>query len=136
MRTTLLLPLLLGLPLVFSSCETAGPAERDGTMLGAMAGAGLGAVIGNNVNGMNSRQGAVAGAVVGGLVGSQSGRQRDEINTLRGQAHTTIVQVRNRNGSTTPVMLRQTGPNTWQGPRGETYNGFPTQEQLRKVYAI
>jgi len=136
MRNIVFPALLLGLPLAFTGCETAGPAQQSGTLLGAAGGAGLGAIIGNNVNGMNAAQGALAGAAVGGLVGNQMGRQRDEINTLRTQQNATVIQVRNRNGSTTPVTLRQIGPNTWQGPRGEIYNGFPSQAQLRDLYAI
>ena len=135
MRSTLLSSLLLTLPLVFSSCETAGPAERRGTMLGAAGGAGLGAIVGNNVSGMNSAQGALAGAAVGGFVGNRTGRQRDEINTLRDQQHTIVVDVRNSDGTVTPVMIRQIGPNRFQGPQGEIYTSFPTPAQLARRYA-
>ena len=61
---------------------------------------------------------------------------RDGVLTLRSQGHTTVIQVRNSKGSTTPVMLRQIGPNTCQGPRGEIYYGFPIRAQLRALYAM
>ncbi len=104
-------------------------------MLGAAGGAGLGAIVGNNVKGMNSWQGALAGAAVGGLVGNRMGAQKDEINTVRAQQHTTTIYVRNDDGSRTPVMIRQLGPHSFQGPRGEIYDSFPTQSQLARRYA-
>ncbi|MEI9896453.1 MAG: YMGG-like glycine zipper-containing protein [Chthoniobacter sp.] len=136
MRTKIFCSLLLTASLGFTGCETAGPGERSGTLLGAAGGAGLGAIIGNNVKGMNSWEGALAGAAVGGLVGNRMGKQKDEINTLKSQAHTTTIYVKNKNGSSTPVMIRQIGANKFQGPRGEIYNGFPTKSQLASMYAI
>jgi hypothetical protein len=136
MRTKIFCSLLLSASLVFTGCETAGPGERKGTLLGAGAGAGLGAILGNNIKGMNSWEGALAGAAIGGLVGNKMGKQKDQISELQSQAHTTTIYVKNKNGSTTPVLIRQIGANKFQGPRGEIYNGFPTKAQLASLYAI
>jgi hypothetical protein len=124
----------LSLTLCLTGCETMGPSEKSGTLIGAATGAGLGAIAGNNIRGMNSWQGALAGAAVGGLVGNRMGAQKDEINTLRSERHTMVVYVRNYDGSRTPVMIRQIGPNSYQGPRGEIYSSFPTQSQLARRY--
>lgn len=127
---------LLCAAVAFAGCESAGPGERSGTALGAAVGAGLGGVLGNNVHGLGSWEGAVAGALVGGLVGNRVGAQKDEISNLKAQAHTVSVNVRNSDGSYVPVLLRQIGPSSWQGPRGEIYNTFPSQAQLARRYAV
>ena len=46
---------------------------------------------------------------------------------------TVTVWISNRNGSKTPVTLRQEGPN-YVGPSGEYYLGMPTEEQLIMMY--
>jgi hypothetical protein len=46
-----------------------------------------------------------------------------------------LVNVRNTNGSTTPVRLEQAGEK-WQGPKGEFYDAFPTDDQLRSAYGF
>jgi len=124
-----LLPLTAAAALL-GSCNT----QQGGTLLGAGSGAVLGAIAGNNVDGVSKTEGAVAGAVVGGVAGNQHGRQQEEINALKA-ANQTTIQVRNSNGSTTPVTLTKT-PNGWQGPRGEFYADVPTSEQLRPVYGF
>jgi hypothetical protein len=129
------LPCLLAVALATSGCESMGPSQRGGTLWGAAAGAGAGAILGNNVQGLGTREGAIAGALVGGLVGNQMGRQRDEIRELRDQANRATVYVTNSDGSRTPVVLRQVGENTWQGPRGELYTGFPSKSALTRRYA-
>ena len=47
--------------------------------------------------------------------------------------NTVVVDVTNTDGSTTPVRLVRQG-DVWVGPRGEQYQTFPTQEQLRVRY--
>lgn len=127
---------LLCAAVTFAGCESAGPNERGGTALGAVAGAGLGAVLGNNIHGLGSGEGAVAGALIGGLVGNRVGKQQDEVSSLKAQAHTVVINVRNSDGSYVPVLIRQIGPSSWQGPRGEIYKSFPTQAQLARRYAV
>lgn len=112
-----------------------GPSQRGGTIIGAASGAGLGLIAGNNVRGISKTEGAIAGALVGGLVGNQMGKQRDEIRSLQEESHRTVIHVQNRDGSSTPVMLKQIGSNTWRGPRGEIYTGFPSRAQLANRYA-
>ena len=48
---------------------------------------------------------------------------------------TLVVNVRNDNGSYTPVTLRREG-GTYIGPRGERYLSVPTEEQLKAVYGL
>ena len=48
---------------------------------------------------------------------------------------TLVVNVRNANGSYTPVTLRRQG-NVYVGPRGEQYLLVPTEEQLKDVYGL
>ncbi len=48
----------------------------------------------------------------------------------------TVIMVENSNGSRTPVELEPLGNNQWRGPRGEIYDGLPSEEQLRKGYGF
>jgi len=48
---------------------------------------------------------------------------------------TTII-IDNSNGSRTPVELEPLGANQWKGPRGEIYDGLPSEEQLREGYGF
>lgn len=50
-------------------------------------------------------------------------------------AETVVVNVRNSNGSYTPVTLRRVG-NVYVGPRGEQYFAVPTEDQLKAVYGL
>jgi hypothetical protein len=105
-----------------------------GAVLGSALGAGAGYLIGD------SGTAAAAGAVAGGLLGGVMGKQQGEIKSLQNQqdqaANTRVVNVSNSNGSTTPVVLRKTGVDQWQGPRGEIYNSLPSPGQLKPVYGI
>ena len=51
-------------------------------------------------------------------------------------AATTTIMVENSNGSRTPVELEPLGGNQWKGPRGEIYDGLPTDEQLKEGYGF
>jgi hypothetical protein len=46
------------------------------------------------------------------------------------------IWITNPNGSRTPVEIKPIGGGNWQGPKGETYNTLPTEEQLRPVYGL
>ena len=115
--------------------------------IGAALGAIAGGVIGNNSHGaFGNREGMVAGAALGGLMGGALGHQTDrsnaQMNNMNAQigaaneaANTTIINVKNSNGSYTPVTLRRVG-NQYAGPRGEYYPGLPTEEQLKVAYGF
>ena len=129
-----------------SGQPTAGRGTATGAALGAALGAGAGLIAGNNVKGISKAEGAVAGAVVGGLLGGVMGHQRDaatrqnasvnqRLNSVEQQANTTVINIANSNGSTTPVVLHRSG-NQWVGPRGEVYNNLPTEGQLKLVYGF
>ena len=113
-----------------------------GAGIGAAGGALLGGIAGHNIPGVSRTGGAVAGGLAGGLIGGAIGHQSDkikaqqsQIDAIGQQANTTVVNVTNKNGSITPVVLRRVG-NQWQGPRGELYNNLPTVEQLAPVYGL
>ena len=109
--------------------------QTIGTVGGAATGAAAGAVIGNNVRGVSTAEGAIAGALIGGLVGNRMGAQQDQINQNRIAANQQVVNVRNSNGSYTPVVLTRVGAQ-WEGPRGELYPNLPSEEQLRRSYGF
>ena len=48
----------------------------------------------------------------------------------------TTIMIENSNGSRTPVELEPMGANQWKGPKGEIYDGLPSDEQLREVYGL
>jgi len=144
--------LIVAVALLGAGCATQSgqPAAGRGTALGAATGAALGAgaglILGNNVKGVPRTEGAVAGAVVGGLLGGVMGYQRDasarqntavnqRLNSVEQQANTTVINISNSNGSTTPVVIHRSG-NQWIGPRGEVYNNLPSEAQLRPVYGF
>ena len=106
---------------------------------GAGMGAIVGAMAGNNVKGLNRGEGAVAGAALGAIIGAALGAQQDSMNQQIGAvneaATTSIINVKNSNGSYTPVVIRKAG-NQYVGPRGEYYNAMPTEEQLKGPYGF
>lgn len=117
------------------SCEGMNSQAR-GTVGGATAGALIGGIAGNNISGINKTEGAIAGAVIGGLLGNTMGRQQDQINAIDARTNYTTVSVRNSNGSITPVQLTRVQGETWRGPRGEIYNGVPSESQLSRSYGF
>ncbi len=103
---------------------------------------------------------AIIGAIVGGVVGHQSDepgegaavgaalfgvgalfgeidRQHEKIEHKHddGCAEEVVIQVRNDNGSTMPIVLKKKG-STYIGPKGEHYEQLPTQEQLKPLYGL
>jgi hypothetical protein len=123
------------------------PSTFNQAAIGAALGAIAGGIIGNNSHGaFGNGEGAVAGAAIGGLLGGAMGRQTDRSNAQMGRmnsqvnaaneaANTTIVNVKNSNGSYTPVTLRRVG-NQYAGPRGEYYPAMPTEDQLKIAYGF
>ena len=140
MKVMFLTASLAGVMLV-TGCAT--PSQNPSALQYGATGAGLGAiagaVAGNNIHGINSGEGAVAGAALGALIGATMGAQQDRFQTQIGavaeQASTTLINVRNSNGSYTPVVIRRVGTQ-YVGPRGEFYNALPTEEQLKRPYGF
>ena len=103
----------------------------------------------------------LAGALIGGIIGYQSDEalagaliggailgvgellsQTDEIAEEEESAcsepqqdEKVVVEVRNSNGSITPVLLTKKG-SLYVGPNGEAYRQRPTDQQLRPVYGL
>jgi hypothetical protein len=50
--------------------------------------------------------------------------------------HAWTVWITNPNGSKVAVVLRAAEGGQWVGPKGEYYDGFPTEEQLLPVYGL
>ncbi|MGB2862565.1 MAG: glycine zipper family protein [Sedimentisphaerales bacterium] len=46
-----------------------------------------------------------------------------------------VVEIRNSNGSITPVELKKEG-SIYIGPKGERYEQLPTEEQLKPIYGL
>lgn len=46
------------------------------------------------------------------------------------------VTIQNTNDSKTPVRLEQMEDGKWKGPRGEIYDSFPSDDQLRQAYGF
>ena len=134
---------LLALGIGFTGCATTGPGEysnaSQGTLAGSLLGAGLGAIIGHQSG--ETGEGAAIGAAAGALGGYLLGNEKDKAQ-LQAQnsyalqaANTVVINVKNGNGSVTPVTLNRQG-NVYVGPRGENYITLPTEEQLRSVYGF
>ncbi len=105
-------------------------------------------------------QAAITGAIVGGIVGYQSHeegegaaigaglfavgellQQGDKLHREKKHTHKeqrsedVVVEIRNDNGSITPVKLRKKD-GSYIGPKGERYEQLPTEEQLKPLYGL
>ena len=136
----LALVLTLGLGLV--GCATADGRVNhagQGALVGSLLGAGLGAVIGHQSGetGEGAAIGAAAGAVGGYVLGNEEDKTqlRTETAAATAAANTVVINVRNSNGSLTPVTLHRQG-NLYIGPRGEYYPAVPSEDQLRPIYGF
>ena len=117
--------------LTFAGCQT--EAQTD-----ALIGAGIGAAAGQAIGG-NTESTLIGGAVGGGagyIIGNEADKAKatEERRMNRQMSSTYVIRVRNSNGSTTPVTLRQSA-GRWIGPNGEEYDSLPTEAQLRPMYA-
>jgi len=139
--STICLTLVVVFGLLFSGgCETK---AQTGAVLGTLLGVGVGALVGGSVGDVG------AGALIGGAFGAgggyrvgNEGDKKDakeqtayEINQLRQETNTLMINIRNSNGSITPVMIRRQGIN-YIGPKGELYYAIPTEEQLKPIYGF
>lgn len=125
-----------GLGMVFlAGCESK---AQTGAAVGGVGGAGAGALIGGSHHaGEGALIGAAVGAAGGYIVGNEGDKKdmKQDIQSVRNDANTMVVNITNSNGSITPVILRRSG-NMWIGPKGEQYMSVPTVEQLKPVYGF
>ena len=130
---TLALLATIALAIAFTTgCETD---AQNTALLGTAIGAGVGALAGGDTEG--TLIGAAVGGGAGYIVGNESDKQktRDEMVSIRAGQNTVTVWITNSNNSKVPVRLAKSGPG-YIGPRGEIYNRFPTEDQLRMVYGF
>jgi outer membrane murein-binding lipoprotein Lpp len=124
------------LSMVFlAGCESK---AQTGAVVGGAGGAGAGALIGGSHHaGEGALIGAAVGAAGGYIVGNEGDKKdmKQDIQSVRNDANTTVVNITNSNGSITPVIMRRSG-NMWVGPKGEQYLAMPTVEQLKPVYGF
>lgn len=117
----------------------------NGAVIGTALGTGLGMALGNNT-GLGRTWGGLGGAALGGLAGGYVGdqmqykrvdqqQQNQQHAEMVDQMNSLTINVKNSNGSITPVIIRRVGP-FFVGPRGEYYSEVPTVEQLEKVYSF
>jgi hypothetical protein len=121
--------------MTMSGCATK---EETGTLAGAGVGAGVGTIVGNQVG--SRAGGALVGGALGALVGNRMGASADKqdvtdakVNALQQQANSQTVWITNSNGSKSSVTLSKGPMGNWVGPRGEYYENFPTEDQLKKA---
>ena len=132
-KKTTIIAIALSLAIIFSmGCQTGG---QTGALMGSVAGAGVGNLIGHDTE--STLIGAAVGGGIGYLVGNESDKQQASAHreALHHEINSTLVNVRNSNGSTVQVRLARCGVG-WKGPRGEYYDQLPTNEQLRPVYGF
>ncbi|HUW55445.1 MAG TPA: hypothetical protein VMZ92_02345 [Planctomycetota bacterium] len=115
---------------------------RDVELLGRAIGDEEGATeTGLDAQGGDDTEGALIGAgrgtVRGYIIGNEAdkARMRTDVEASPETGDTKVVNVRNTNGSITPVTLRR-GHGVWIGPRGEQYLTLPTPEQLHPIYGF
>lgn len=102
----------------------------------AITGAIIGGIVGYQSE--EPGEGAAVGAVlfgVGALLGeidrqNEDGEDNDDDDD---DDEEVVFQIRNDNGSETPVVLKKKG-STYIGPNGELYDRLPAEEQLRQIY--
>jgi len=99
MSATLMMPLV--------GCETSGPNQTAGTVIGGLGGAAVGALGGAAVGGRTGAViGAIAGGVLGGWAGSTIGKRLDERDRQQASVATThaldqpVRQTRSASGQT------------------------------------
>ena len=132
-----LITILMAVSLTFGSMLTVGCASdaQSGSVIGGLAGAGIGQLAGGDTEA--TLIGAAIGAGTGYIFGNEGDKEKAaaERNTIRVEQNTVTVWVTNSNSSKVPVRLAKSGPG-YIGPRGEIYNRFPTEDQLRMVYGF
>ena len=130
-KTMMILVVTLGV-VFFTGCQDE---AQMASALGALAGAGIGQLAGGDTEA--TLIGAAVGAGAGYMLGNETDKKAAvaERDAIRADQNSTVVWISNSNGSQVPVILAKNGP-AYIGPRGETYNQLPTQNQLRSVYGF
>lgn len=134
-KTMMLVVAGCGIVLV-SGCETEAQTKAA---WGTAIGAGAGQLIGGDTKA--TMIGAGIGAGAGYLWGSSEDKKKEQqaqtqAQTIQNDANTVTVWITNSNGSKTPVKLTKTASGGYIGPRGESYDIMPTEEQLKKAYGF
>ena len=113
-------------------CETQG---QSGALIGSGIGAGVGALAGRSAE--STLIGAAVGGGAGYIVGNEADKkkQQEEMQSLREQANSEIINIHNSNGSISQVRVTRSGTG-WVGPRGEWYDHLPTESELKPVYGF
>jgi uncharacterized protein YcfJ len=119
-------------------CES--EAQND-ALIGGAIGTGAGAIIGHQSG--HAGTGALIGGAVGGGTGYVIGNEKEKkqqqgtptVQPTQQAAGAVTVNITNSNGSITPVKLTRQG-NDYVGPRGEVYDHFPTEAELKPVYGF
>ena len=63
-------------------------------------------------------------------------RVETQVVVVQPEPATETVWIVNSNGSRTPVVLRRADGGQYVGPKGEYYQGLPSNEQLRQIYGM
>ena len=100
----------------------------------AICGAIIGGIVGHQSD--EPGEGAAIGAVifgVGALLSEIDRQNEDEDDDECDREDEVVIQIRNDDGSETPVVLKRKH-GTYFGPEGEHYDRLPTEEQLKPIY--
>ncbi|MHC4330904.1 MAG: hypothetical protein ACYSWW_22590 [Planctomycetota bacterium] len=140
LKNSVVIVLFVSLMLSACGCCNSGgkPLKLSPIYQTALCGALIGGIVGHQSD--EAAAGAALGAAVFG-VGEllnqtdkmphkeKEHKEKDEI------VDEVVIQIRNDNGSFTPVVLKKKG-STYLGPNGEHYKELPTAEQLKPVYGL
>jgi hypothetical protein len=130
--TTTLIAVIAAIGIYIVGCETQG---QTGALIGSGVGAGIGALAGRSTE--STLIGAAVGGGAGYIVGNEADKkqQKEEMQSLREQANSEIINIYNSNGSISQVKVTRSGTG-WTGPRGEWYDHLPTEDELKPVYGF
>ena len=145
-KTTAVFFLIVSLVLGLCGCGSENQNRKsNGLKLSPIYGAALGGAIIGGIIGHQSHEtgeGVAIGAAVLGV--GELLRQTDKLSEKEQKreserkakdAEQVVIEIQNDNGSVTPVKLKKKG-SIYIGPKGERYDGLPTEEQLKPIYGL
>jgi len=145
-KTTVVFFLIVSLVLGLCGCGSENQNRKsNGLKLSPIYGAALGGAIIGGIIGHQSHEtgeGVAIGAAVLGV--GELLRQTDKLSEKEQKreserkakdAEQVVIEIQNDNGSVTPVKLKKKG-SIYIGPKGERYDGLPTEEQLKPIYGL